>query len=127
MKNLLLKRLALMTVLFLPVTAALASSEDIIRDTDRHNAAVSDDFRAAVVGFMNYFLSFLGLIAVIMVVYAGILLVTAQGDEQQINKGKKIILWAAIGMLIIMLSYAIVQVIAGAGDFVGQEGDAEDL
>jgi ABC-type uncharacterized transport system permease subunit len=69
----------------------------------------------------------LGLIAVIMVVYAGILLVTAQGDEQQINKGKKIILWAAIGILIIMLSYAIVQVIAGAGDFVGQEGDTEDL
>ncbi len=96
-----------------------ASGSAYISNDDKYAGAVDQPFRDAVISFINYFLGFLGLIAVVMVIYAGILLVTGQGEEEQINKGKKIILWAAIGILVIMLSYTFVRVIAGAGDIVG--------
>ncbi len=77
------------------------------------------DFKNVAVNYINYFLSFLGLVAVSMIIYAGVLLVTAQGEEEQINKGKKIILWAVIGIVVIMLSFVIVRAIAGAGNAAG--------
>lgn len=101
------------------IDKAFASSSAYISNDDRYAGAVDKPFRDAVISFINYFLGFLGLIAVVMIIYAGVLLVTGQGEEEQINKGKKIILWAAIGILVIMLSYAFVRVITGAGDVVG--------
>ena len=83
---------------------------------DRPDVATSAEFRSAATSFLNYFLGFLGLIAVVMIVYAGVLMVTAQGEEEQLGKGKKIILWAVIGLVVIMLSYAIVTMVVGAGD-----------
>jgi len=100
------------------LTKTFAASGDALRPEDRPSIAVSSQFRTAVVGFTNYFLGFLGLIAVSMIIYAGILLVTAQGDDQQIGKGKKILLWAAVGLVLIMLSFAIVRMIFGAGESV---------
>lgn len=118
MKKLLLKGSVWTSVFLIMTTKALGASDDFLQENDRYRGAVDQPFREAVTTFINYFLTFLGLIAVVMIVYAGVLLVTAQGQEEQINKGKKIILWAAIGILVIMLAYAFVQVIASAGDFV---------
>lgn len=83
----------------------------MLQDGDRPDDAVQSDFRTAVRGFINYFLSFLGLIAVAMVIYAGVLMVTSGGEEEQSTKGKQILIWAAVGLVLIMLSYAIVSVV----------------
>lgn len=79
---------------------------------------VTSPLKDAVRGFLNYFLGFLGLLAVIFIVYAGVLMVTASGNEEQTNKAKKILLWAGAGILIVMLSYAIVRMVVGAGENV---------
>jgi len=71
-------------------------------------------FDQVIVQYINYFLGFLGIIAVAFIIYAGVLMVTAQGEQEALDKGKKVITWAAIGIIIIMLSYAIVRVITGA-------------
>lgn len=75
--------------------------------------------RALALTIINFFLGFLGLIAVIMIIYAGVLYVTAAGAEDQTGKAKKIIMYAIIGLLIVLLSWAIVNTILGAG--LGQE------
>ena len=116
MKRLLTKSAAGCAAYAILATNALASNP-FIRDDDRYEGAVDQDFRSAVISFINYFLGFLGLIAVVMIIYAGVLLVTGAGEEEQINKGKKIILWSAIGILVIMLAYTFVRVITGAGQF----------
>lgn len=103
---------------FVGVSNALAAPFLDERDC-ADGVTCSDDFRGTVVSYLNYFLGFLGLLAVVMIVYAGILLVTAQGEEEQVGKGKKIIMWAAIGLIVIMLSFAIVRVVVGAGDAAG--------
>ena len=107
----------------LTVCAGFVLSHDfafasMLSDADRPDDAVSADFKDAVRSFINYFLTFLGLVAVFFVIYAGVLMVTAQGEDDQVEKGKKILIWAGIGIVLIMLSYAIVKMVIGAGDSV---------
>jgi hypothetical protein len=40
-------------------------------------------------------------------IYAGILWMTAQGNEQQVTKAKQLMFNAAIGMIIIFAAYAL--------------------
>ena len=63
---------------------------------------------------VNYFLGLLGLIAVVFLIYAGVLLVTAGGQEDQVSKAKKIIVYAVIGIVVVLLSYAIVTFVSSA-------------
>jgi Type IV secretion system pilin len=76
--------------------------------------------RALVLTIVNFFLGFLGLIAVLMVIYGGVLVLTSGSNPEQAGKGKKILLYAALGIIIILLSFAFVSTILGAGS--GQEG-----
>ena len=76
----------------------------------------SSDVREFVIKIVNFALGFLGLIAVIIVIYGGVLYVTAAGEDEKMQKGKKAITYAVIGLLIVMGSFALVNtVIRGAG------------
>lgn len=76
--------------------------------------------RALVLRIVDFFLLFLGLIAVIMIIYGGILYITAAGNQEQVDKAKKIIMYAIVGIVIVLVSFALVNtVIRGAGQ--GQE------
>ncbi len=77
-------------------------------------------FRELVVRMVNYFLGFLGLLAVIMVIYGGVTYVTSSGQDEKVQNAKKIIMYAVIGLIIILLSFAIVNMIIGAGTGVEQ-------
>jgi len=52
-----------------------------------------------------------GALAVLFVVIGGITYLTARGDEEQTTKAKKTIVNALIGIIVIILSYVIVNVI----------------
>ena len=64
---------------------------------------------------VNYFLTFLGIVAVIMVIYGGVTYVTAAGEDEKIQSAKKIIMYAVIGIIIVLISFALVNMILGAG------------
>lgn len=77
----------------------------------------STDAREYVIKIVNFALGFLGLIAVLIVIYGGVLYVTAAGEEENATKGKKAITYASIGLLIILGSFAFVNtIIRGASD-----------
>lgn len=65
-------------------------------------------FRTLATTVMNFFLGFLGFIAVLVIIYGGVMYVTAQGAQEKIDSAKKIIQYALIGLVIILLSFAIV-------------------
>ncbi len=64
-----------------------------------------------IVTGINWLLGFLGLIAIIMVIYGGFLYLTSGGDDAAASKGRTVILYAIIGIVIILLSYAIVNTV----------------
>lgn len=49
-----------------------------------------------------------GSLALIMFVYGGFLWLTAAGNSERIEKGKKIFIWSSVGLAIIFGSYAII-------------------
>src|SRR3990167_2093173 len=59
-------------------------------------------------------LGFLGIISVILVIYAGWLWMTSAGDERKIERAKAMLKNAVIGIIIILLSFAIVSFILGS-------------
>jgi hypothetical protein len=53
------------------------------------------------------FLSFLGVLFLILMIYGGFLWMTARGNEAQVTKSKDLMTAAVIGLIIILISYAI--------------------
>lgn len=72
--------------------------------------------RAIIKRIVDFILLFLGLIAVIMVIYGGFLYVTSAGNEEAVGKGKKILIYAAIGIVIILISFALVNTLLGVAN-----------
>lgn len=56
-------------------------------------------------------MSFLGVIFIILTIYAGFLWMTAKGNEQQVEKAQNILKTTITGLVIIALAYGIMQLI----------------
>ncbi len=57
--------------------------------------------------FITVLLGVLGIIFVIMVIYAGILYMTAGGEDDKVKKAKKLLTQSIIGLVIIVSAYSI--------------------
>ena len=82
----------------------------------------STDLKQYVIKVVNFALGFLGLLAVLIVIYGGVLYVTAAGQDEATGKAKKAITYAAIGLLIVMGSYAFVNTIIKGGTGGSDQG-----
>ena len=70
--------------------------------------AGDEDIRDTTVDIIKYLLTFLAIIAVIMILYGGFMWMTAGGNEDRVAKAKKVITSGAIGLIIILAAFAIV-------------------
>lgn len=61
---------------------------------------------------LDFLLSIVGVLAIIMLIVGGIMYLTAAGNEDQIDKGKKLIKYAIIGIVIALAALVIVKQIA---------------
>lgn len=121
MKNLLKKTFAPITgaalMAFFYANNAMASSGAFF-DNPQGGAAPSVAAQGTlgqnITLIINYFLGLLGLVAVGFLIYAGILMVTAGGNDEQVTKARKVIMYAVVGIVIILLSYTIVTFVTSA-------------
>ncbi len=58
-------------------------------------------------GIISAFLTLLGVIAVILILYGGYLWMTARGKEERVTKAKDTLEAAVIGLIIILTAYTI--------------------
>lgn len=77
--------------------------------------ASTGSFRTALIKWTNFFLGFLTLIAMIAMIYAGFLYITAMGNDEQAKKAKNIVVWVVLGIIIILLAFALVNTIITTG------------
>lgn len=66
------------------------------------------DIRSVTVGILKNVVGYTALVAVVVIVIAGIMLLVAGSNDSMRDKAKKIIIYALIGMLVIGLASAIV-------------------
>ncbi|MBU1151264.1 hypothetical protein KJ632_00375 [Patescibacteria group bacterium] len=106
---------ALSIVSFLPVASAALINPGDNPAVIAEQTGGESSLRSLVLTMVNYFLTFLGIIAVIMVIYGGVTYVLSAGNDEATGNAKKIIQYALVGLIIVLLSFAIVNTILGAG------------
>ncbi len=101
------------------LSAPKAFAQDLfgpVPDIGGVDAGSTDEIRTGILNVLDIILSFMALIAVIIIVIAGIRLVVSQGEEAEKDKAKKTIFYAIIGLVVILLAQAIVGFVQDIGD-----------
>ncbi|OGY51851.1 MAG: hypothetical protein A2951_01250 [Candidatus Buchananbacteria bacterium RIFCSPLOWO2_01_FULL_56_15] len=65
------------------------------------------DVREGTMSIVNSLLGFLGIIAILIILWGGFRWMTAGGNEEKIGEAKKIITAGIIGLVIIFISFAL--------------------
>jgi len=90
------------------------------------------DIRVMIARIINVALGLLGIVALLLILYGGFLWMTAGGEAERVEKAKKVLINAVIGLAIILTSFAISQFVLnslieattgpGAGPPTGRPG-----
>lgn len=72
------------------------------------------DLKKLIIGWTKFLYPIAALLAVVAIVWAGVLAITARGDDGQIENAKKIIVWVVIGIIAILGAYALVNTVMQA-------------
>ncbi len=83
----------------------------------------NEDPRQIVANIINIVLGFLGILAIILIMYAGFLWMMSGGNPDKISKAKKILISGMIGLLIILSSFAIASFVLDAIFRVTSQGN----
>jgi len=94
---------------FMPAVGAESIIDNLVKFKTAANLPGSADINPIdiVIAVINTLLGLLGLIFVILLIYAGFTYMTAQGDDKKITKAKDTIRNAVIGVIIILFAYII--------------------
>lgn len=94
-----------------PVVTMAAAIDDSIgkigKAADKAGLGATRTPAELVSSFINIAISILGVIAVILVIYAGGMWLTAAGNGSKVDQAKQIIQTTVIGIVIVGLAYAI--------------------
>ncbi len=72
---------------------------------------VPTDIRGAFMNITNWILGFIAILATLIIIYGGVLYLTAMGNEEKVETAKKTITYGIMGVVIAGLAYAAVIVI----------------
>ena len=92
----------------MPVASHAVSFEDVGSTLTLGTA----DLKETIINILNLLLGLLALIAVIMVILGGFMWLTSGGNEEKVDKAKKTISSAVIGMVIVLLAWALIIYVA---------------
>lgn len=91
--------------------ALSANATNAIWTAPSKPSGVPTEFDGAVLNATNWILGFVGMIAVLMIIWGGVVYLTSAGDEDKARTGKKTLTYAVIGLVIAGIAYALVNVI----------------
>lgn len=101
-----------------PVGAASDLDDDICNDisgdladvagcnTDKRGDEVANSVIEIVIGLI-------GVLAVFVMIYGGFIFLTSTGDASKVAKGRNILIYGVVGLVVAILAYAIVKFVGG--------------
>jgi len=98
--------ISIFTCLIMPV--AVAAEGEIIQI---QNPLTATSFEAIVGNGIDFIFKIAVVLAPLMVIFGGFLFLTAGGNAEQINRAKNLLIWTAIGFLVVLLSKGILAII----------------
>ncbi|SRR6056297_1124008 len=93
----------------LPALTAFAQNDGygLTQTTGEVEGLKNGDPQTIIGDIIGAVLTFVGILFLILVIYGGLLWMTARGNEQQIEKAKNLIGAAIVGLIIVLSAYAI--------------------
>lgn len=96
------------------LAASLSSSTGLTGTATAGGVATNNDLATLVGRFVFALSGLLGIIFILLVIYAGFLWMTAAGNDEKVKQAKKIIASAVGGLVLIFTSYALVTFVVNA-------------
>ena len=96
----------------LALAPAIASAQWTSGRTNAAQSALPGGNLVDIIGnLMKWLLAILGFIGIIGFVIAGILYLTAAGDEDRINSAKSAMMYSIIGVIVALIGFVIIQAV----------------
>jgi len=87
---------------------ACLSDYGFLKTRKINTGADTQDIQNEIRRALNIFLSFLAIAGILIIVYGGILWATAAGNDEQVEKARKILISAVIGLIIVGVAWTLV-------------------
>ncbi len=109
MKKIIFVSLGLMVLVALPTLTFAANEYLNWMENTINNTPVMEnaDLIGIIFKTIQYLLAFLGVVAVVVILIGGFMWMTAAGNDEKVGKAKKIIVQGLIGLIIVLLAFAI--------------------
>ena len=92
-------------------STGLSGGMDCAKNDDMPEDLTGDN--GIVTTVINTMLFIVGILSVIMIIYAGIRYVTAHGDKGQVEGAKNTLIYAIVGLIVSIVAYALVNWVVG--------------
>ena len=80
-------------------------------EATRAGVSAAPDFFQLALSFINFAVMAIGILGVIIFIYAGFLYLTAAGNEEKITRAKNTLLWAVVGIAVAVLGLVAVRTV----------------
>ena len=98
------------SMLFMPLMAAQAVDVDPTEQLEtvgEESGLPEQDLPELVARIIRWVIGIIGVVLVALFVYGGVVYATSIGNEERVETGKKIMLYAVIGVVIIAIAFAV--------------------
>jgi len=87
-------------------------SDPLDADVLGEQGAITDtaSLVSIILGLVQWVAWFVGLMAVLMGLYSGVLFITASGDAEKLTKARNILLYAIVGIAVAILAFSLVAI-----------------
>lgn len=113
-KALLQKSFLVFALVALGVLSASGAMAQLTVPNAANGTSTATDANELLIVVTNWVLGIVGAVAVLFIIYGGFRYITAQGNSQQMDTAKNIIIKAIIGLVIVVVAYVIVNVVVTA-------------
>ncbi|MEK9130378.1 MAG: IPT/TIG domain-containing protein, partial [Patescibacteria group bacterium] len=97
------------SAVYIPHTLAQGNSDVAgINNLETTGLKKVDDLKVVIMKIVRIVLGFLGIVAIILIIYGGFLWMTSEGSEDKIKIARKILINTVIGLIIILSAFTIV-------------------
>lgn len=104
----------LLLALFVFIGQPVLAQSDTLSTTANTAGFGTSDLITVIGTIIKVFLGILGILFLVLMMYAGFLWMTAGGDGKQVDRAKRMLINAVVGLVIILMSYAIASFIVNA-------------
>jgi len=101
---------------FLPALEGLTGANTALTNvgTGLGTSSQTTDLPTLIGNIISVGLGFMGVLLVVMIVYAGFIYATSQGDDAKIKSAKKMISSSIVGLVLVVAAYAIASYVISA-------------